>query len=402
MTDPSPESIRIDDFNYVLPNDRIAQYPLPQRDQSNLLVYRDGEINHARFHQIGAFLPPQSTLIFNETKVIPARLFFRRQTGALIEVFLLDPVEDSGTIEQVLADRSGHTTWNCLVGNSKKWKSGEVISLVDEDGTTIFTASRTHDTPTVIQLEWTSGQPLSDVLTHAGKMPLPPYIDRSAEAEDESNYQTVYARNDGAVAAPTAGLHFTDDLLKSLEDNGHTTTKLTLHVGAGTFKPVDVEHPWQHPMHGEHYAVDRESLKSLRNARYRIATGTTSLRTLESLYWSAYKIRHNLPNPEYISQHFPYEVTADLSYETALDILIQYMEQNGLDSWNGQSAIMIMPGYTVRSIHGLITNFHLPKSTLLLLISAWIGVDWKRIYDEALNRSYRFLSYGDSSLLLRY
>ncbi|MBI1307925.1 MAG: S-adenosylmethionine:tRNA ribosyltransferase-isomerase [Bacteroidetes bacterium] len=402
MTHVHPEDIRMEDFNYSLPDERIAQKPLDKRESSKLLIYRNGNIEHDHFTNINRYLPSDSTLIFNNTRVIPARMFFARESGSVIQVFLLNPVTPYNNMEQALENTSGISTWQCLVGKAKKWKAGEILKQhLSVGGIDIELSADLHrENGFEVSFHWNQHVSFSAILDAVGKMPLPPYIHRESEEEDAERYQTVYAKFEGAVAAPTAGLHFSDSLLDQLKKE-HKLANVTLHVGAGTFKPVDAENPWQHDMHEEHYSVNVDDLMKLRSASSRIATGTTTLRTLESLYWNAVKLQNQMEDPFQINQHFAYQNTGTLSFNGALDILIEYCNSNNLKSISGSSAIMIMPGYSIRSIDGLITNFHLPKSTLLLLIAALIGKEWKNIYNSALENNYRFLSYGDSSLLMK-
>jgi len=392
------QGISIDEFDYNLPDSRIAQHPVGNRTESKLLVYRHGEISHDTFGNLNQHLVKKSQLVFNNTKVIPARIFFTRPTGAVIQVFLLQP---DMPMEQALQDSTGRATWECLVGNAKKWKGDELhLSFEYRGQALVLKAALSQRNPFVVQFAWQKGIPLTDILDHIGKMPLPPYIKRESDIDDTRTYQTVYARHQGAVAAPTAGLHFTENLIGDLSDVGHSITELTLHVGAGTFKPVETDLVWNHDMHREFYVVKRDEIESLLANTDRIAVGTTSLRTLESLYWAGVKVRQNLDDPFVIDQHMPYTCEQpNLRYEDALEILLANMNKRNINTIQGSSSLMIMPGYKVRSIKALITNFHMPKSTLLLLIGALVGPSWRKIYEEALRTEYRFLSYGDSSIL---
>lgn len=388
--------MQLSEFDYHLPETRIAQYPLSQRDASKLLVYQSGEIMHSQFADISKFLNQDDLLIFNDTKVIPARMFFKRSSGARIEVFLLDPIAPFNNMEQMLKSE-GPVEWNCIIGNLKKWKDGETILCELPDGD-VLEATLVDRTAGRVRFSWPSGN-FADILIRTGRIPLPPYIDRQSEELDSDRYQTVYAEHDGAVAAPTAGLHFTDRVISDLGTNGVQIAHVTLHVGAGTFQPVKESDVRKHNMHEEVFMVDRSLIQSLRNAKRRIATGTTSLRAIDSLYWMGVKAATGAENVLELGQ-FEYEdLPGDMSYGEALGVLDDYLKHRDLEQSRASTAIMIMPGYKIRSISGLITNFHLPKSTLIMLIASWVGNDWRRIYQEALDNGYRFLSYGDSSLL---
>jgi len=351
---------------------------------------------HSQFADISKFLNQDDLLIFNDTKVIPARMFFKRSSGARIEVFLLDPIAPFNNMEQMLKSE-GPVEWNCIIGNLKKWKDGETILCELPDGD-VLEATLVDRTAGRVRFSWPSGN-FADILIRTGRIPLPPYIDRQSEELDSDRYQTVYAEHDGAVAAPTAGLHFTDRVISDLGTKGVQIAHVTLHVGAGTFQPVKESDVRKHNMHEEVFMVDRSLIQSLRNAKRRIATGTTSLRAIESLYWMGVKAATGAENVLELGQ-FEYEdLPGDMSYGEALGVLDDYLKHRDLEQSRASTAIMIMPGYKIQSISGLITNFHLPKSTLIMLIASWVGNDWRRIYQEALDNGYRFLSYGDSSLL---
>ncbi|MFT7590696.1 MAG: S-adenosylmethionine:tRNA ribosyltransferase-isomerase [bacterium] len=392
--------IRISDFDYDLPQEKIAQKPLKKRDSSKLLVYQQGQIVHKGFSDIGHHLPTDALLVFNNTKVIPARLYVTKPTGALIQVFLLNPVSPYNNVEQALKLNNEPSTWQCMIGNLKRWKSGETLEIRNEDFWMSFTLLDKEQR--TVEMQWTDGIPFCDALEKVGNMPLPPYIKREAQESDSNRYQTVYAKHNGAVAAPTAGLHFTSDILSNLKETGRTISEVTLHVGSGTFKPVEEDLVWNHPMHEEFYQVSKETIEQLITNRPRIATGTTSLRTLETLYWVGVQIGSSSESPLNVAQHLPYLFNGGLpEYNAALETILKYMAEQDLSEIVGLSGIMIMPGYQIRSVDGLITNFHLPKSTLLLLIAALIGDEWKSVYEDAKANNYRFLSYGDSSLLLK-
>lgn len=399
MTIPQKE-IRISAFDYELPEEKIAQSPLSNRQHSKLLVYKNGEIMDESFQNIEQYLPDNALLVFNNTKVIPARVFVTKPTGARIQVFLLQPEAPFQEVERALKLTSGPAVWQCMIGNAKRWKEGETLEMVHGDLHLKLTLKDKENR--LVEFIWDSEMQFCDVLDEIGKMPLPPYIKRDEMESDAERYQTVYAKAEGAVAAPTAGLHFTNEILGSLESNGKQIAELTLHVGAGTFKPVEDDLVWNHPMHEEFYQLSVVQLEALLTDRPRIATGTTSLRTLETLYWVGIQIRDKVNNPFHVAQHLPYLYKGEaMSYNEALKFVIDYAHEHNLESVIGSSGIMIMPGYSIRSVVGIITNFHLPKSTLLLLISAMVGDAWRSIYDYAKANDYRFLSYGDSSLLFK-
>jgi S-adenosylmethionine:tRNA ribosyltransferase-isomerase len=392
------KKVRISDFDYELPAEYIAQKPLDRRDSSKLLVYKQGDISHYQFSDILDVLPPKSRLVFNNTRVIPARIFATKETGARIQIFLLNPVAPFAEVERSLKSKED-VVWQCMIGNAKRFKEGDQLQIETDDckiKLTLVNKESRH-----VAFSWNTSHEFCDVLESIGKMPLPPYIKREAQEEDDERYQTVFAKEEGAVAAPTAGLHFTEAIMDRFESKGIAKSELTLHVGAGTFKPVEVDEVWDHPMHEEFFQVSIGSLRELAGQETRIATGTTSLRSLESLYWVGVKLHYGEDKPFEIEQHFPYECEhPELSFESAIQTIIDHLEAKGQSLVTGSSGIMIMPGYRIKSVHGLITNFHLPKSTLLLLISALVGNDWKKIYSEAKAKNYRFLSYGDSSLLM--
>ena len=388
--------MQLSDFDYHLPDTRIAQYPLKQRDASKLLIYKNGHVRHAQFREISQFVQKEDLLIFNDTKVIPARMFFRRSSGARIEVFLLDPLAPFSNMEQMLKSE-GPVEWKCMIGNLKKWKDNETIHCELPDGEVLH-ATLMDRAAGKVKFSWLEGT-FADILIRTGKIPLPPYIERQSEELDSDRYQTVYAEHDGAVAAPTAGLHFTDRVISELSSNGIELAHVTLHVGAGTFQPVKESDVRKHSMHEEVFMVDLGLIRSLRNAKRRIATGTTSLRAIESLYWMGVKALNGADNVLELGQFEHEELQGEITYEQALAALEEYLKHRNLEQTRASTAIMIMPGYQIRSISGLITNFHLPKSTLIMLIASWVGDDWRLIYEEALKNDYRFLSYGDSSLL---
>lgn len=399
------QNISIEQYDYPLPDDRIAKYPLSQRDASKLLVYRNGCIEETVFHNIGSFLPADSLLISNETKVIRARLRFRKESGAAVEIFCLEPIDDY----QKVFSEGAPCRWKCLVGNSKRWKEGFLFLNLDIDGQpVVLTAERCEkfDDCSLIEFSWTpSSMSFAQVLEAAGEIPLPPYLHRDAEPEDVTRYQTVFARQEGSVAAPTAGLHFTASLLSDLKDKGCRFDEVTLHVGAGTFKPVSSDTIGEHAMHNETIVVRKTLINNLINSVGKpiIAIGTTSTRTLESLYWIGVKILDGVNHPDllHVEQWMPYEQRATLpSVVDSLSAIVSFMQSNHLETLEASTSLMIAPSYKMRLITGLITNFHQPKSTLLLLVSALIGQDWRAAYQYALDHEFRFLSYGDSCLLL--
>lgn len=391
-------TISIKDFTYTLPEERIAHFPLEKRDESKLLVYQQGTISHAQFKSLTNFLPDNSTLFFNNTRVIQARLLFQKETGATIEIFLLQPEHPSKLLAEIMTAK-GICRWQCAIGNLKRWKHGKLTKQLDDLELQAILIDRDQG---IVEFSWKPEQKsFSEVIAQAGLTPLPPYIKRNVDKEDEVRYQTIYSKADGAVAAPTAGLHFTDDVLKSVKEKGIKTDFLTLHVSAGTFQPVTTENALEHPMHEEQVIVTRENIDSLLDeSRVIIAVGTTSMRTLESLYWFGVKLLND-PHAQFsITQNDPYQHTQPLPDKgTALRAVKNFLDQHSIDSITGATSIYIYPGYTFRICKGLITNFHLPGSTLMLLVAAFVGDDWKKIYDEALHNQYRFLSYGDSSLL---
>ncbi len=394
------KNIPIADYDYPLPDEHIARYPLAERDQSKLLaVTPEGIVEH-RFYELPQLLPAGSLLVFNDTKVIHARLLFRKETGATIEIFCLEPYQMA--ISEAFEQRE-RCSWMCFVGNNKKWKEG---TLSRDCGSFVLTATRHQAVGNawVVDFSWTGGASFAEVIESAGVIPLPPYLGREAEESDATRYQTVYAHYEGSVAAPTAGLHFTDKVIAQLHDKDIDTEYLTLHVGAGTFKPVSSEHIGDHEMHVEKIHVTADNLNHIIAHRdtTRVAVGTTSVRTLESLYWFGVQLRHN-PNLEtmHISQWDPYTLDdCGMDYVEAYGNILEWMKRNGDDDLHGETQLMIAPGYRYRTITGMVTNFHQPKSTLLLLVSAFIGERWKEAYRYALDHSFRFLSYGDSCLFL--
>lgn len=398
------KNIAIDAYDYPLPEDRIAKYPLAERDASKLLVLKNNQLQASQFKHIGDFLPKNALLVFNETKVIRARLQFQKETGSHIEIFCLEPDQDY----QIAFSSASPVRWKCLVGNSKRWREGVLrmqLNIQNQEVTLIAERMERNDQYSVIEFSWNpQALPFATILEAAGEIPLPPYLHREAEPEDRDRYQTVFARYDGSVAAPTAGLHFTKPLLEQLKADGFELDEVTLHVGAGTFRPVATPTIGEHAMHSETIIIRKSLIENL--IRHLggniIPVGTTSTRTLESLYWIGMMLHEQgmALRELHVNQWYPYETHPDLSTHDALSLLIYYMETHGLARLEASTALMIAPSYRMRVITGLITNFHQPKSTLLLLVSALIGDRWKEAYQYALDNGFRFLSYGDSCLFL--
>ena len=405
----NPKHIHISDYQYPLPDERIAKFPITQRDHSKLLVYRHGEVGEDIFYHLPDYLPKNSLMVFNNTKVIQARMHFRKSTGALIEVFLLEPAEPSDY--ELMFQTSGHCAWYCLVGNLKKWKEGSLertITINREPITVKATRGPIHGTSYRIDFDWDGNVSFAEVIDAMGELPIPPYLNRETQESDKITYQTVYSKIKGSVAAPTAGLHFTEQVLQAIDAAGIEREELTLHVGAGTFKPVKSEEIEGHEMHTEFISVRRATIrKLLDHDASAIAVGTTSVRTLESLYYMGLKVMCNPALSEeqlHVKQWEPYEGVR--SQETgvrsveALKALGDWMDAKGLEVLHSSTQIIIAPGYDYKIVKMLITNFHQPQSTLLLLVSAFVKGDWRKIYDYALAHDFRFLSYGDSSLLI--
>ena len=397
--------ININDYDYPLPDERIAKFPLPQRDSSKLLVYRNGTLTERRFADIGDELPEDTLFVFNNTKVVRARLIMHKESGARVEVFCLEP-HAPADYERAFAER-GECEWSCIVGNLKKWKEGAVEIPFEYEGADYTLRAYIAERGTrehIVRFEWSAPMSFGELLEYLGRIPIPPYLNRESEEIDNTRYQTVYSRFEGSVAAPTAGLHFTRPLIESLRERGFSFGEVTLHVGAGTFLPVKDENAAEHPMHTEHFEITLDVLRLLRAKAGRVtAVGTTSVRTLESLAALAWRIK-NSGTPDcdrVIGQWELYDIAADFSGEQAVDTLLDYMERESLSRLKAATQIMITPlGYHFRIVNRIVTNFHQPKSTLLLLVSAYVGDEWHRIYDYALSHDFRFLSYGDSSLLI--
>lgn len=388
------EVLRIDDFNYPLPDERIAKYPLQERDHSKLLVYKDGQVSEDRFYNVGEYIPTHSLLVYNNTRVIQARLVFHKQSGARVEVFCLEPIAPHD-YQLSLGSQTG-CTWKCMIGNLKKWKEGKLALQV---GSTTLYAERLSTTGNTHEVQFTWDNPtlsFAEILDAMGELPIPPYLNRATEESDKKTYQTVYSKIKGSVAAPTAGLHFTDAVLDDLRSRGIRMSEVTLHVGAGTFQPVKTEDANQHTMHTEIIAVPRKAIEDIRdNVGHIVAVGTTSMRTLESLYFIGETLQMHVP------QFVAYESEHTMTTQQSMQRLLDYLDETHQDTLHAETQIMIKPGYEFHVVNQLITNFHQPKSTLLLLVSAFVKGDWHTIYDYALSHDFRFLSYGDSSILFR-
>ena len=395
--------IDLRDYEYTLPDERIAKFPLEKRDSSQVLHYKKGEIRHFHFFDIPDLLPADTLLVYNDTKVIPARLIFQRETGAKIEIFLLKPTAPTTVIPEIMLAKHP-VTWETMIGNAKKWKAGEALQgKVNIGGREVVLSAKLLDRELKqVEFSWNAGDiAFVDLVEASGEIPLPPYLNRRPEAEDRDRYQTVYSKKEGAVAAPTAGLHFTAEVFDRLRKKGIREAQVTLHVSAGTFQPIKVDNVLEHPMHSEQIQINRATIVTLlENAETTVAVGTTSVRTLESLYWFGVKIIEGKGAEFFVSKLLAYEKREKFpSKVDALQAILDLMDRENQDSILGQTEIFIFPGYTFRMIEGLITNFHQPGSTLILLIATILGEDWKTVYGEALAKDYRFLSYGDSSLL---
>ena len=394
--------LSISDYNYPLPDERIAKYPLPERDHSKLLIYKDGAVSEDRFFRVGDYIPAQSLLVYNNTRVIQARLVFHKPSGARIEIFCLEPLVPHDY--QLSLSSTVGCTWKCMIGNAKKFRDTSIdLPLQVADSTVLLRAAKGEQTGNTfaVTFSWDGDMSFAEILDAAGELPIPPYLNRPTEESDKTTYQTVYSRIKGSVAAPTAGLHFTDAVLADLRQRGIKTTELTLHVGAGTFQPVKTEDANLHTMHTEIIAVSRQAIADiLANLGHVVAVGTTSMRTLESLYFLGCML-HEGDTSMHVPQFMPYEQEWTLPTNEALHTLVNYLDDTRQDTLHAETQIMIKPGYRFRVVEQLITNFHQPKSTLLLLVSAFVGEDWKKIYDYALSHDFRFLSYGDSSILFQ-
>jgi len=401
----SHKNIKISDFTYELPNERIAKYPLRERDKSKLLTWIGGNIREDIFENCTNFIPENSQLVFNNTRVIHARLFFKKDTGAKIEIFCLEPVQPSDY--QIAFQEKESITWKCMVGNSKKWKNGILKNEFKIDGrkVTLCAEKKLQEGNSFhIEFRWNNGFHFSEIIENAGTLPIPPYLNRETEKSDEETYQTVYAKIDGSVAAPTAGLHFTDNVLEKLQNKDISTEEITLHVGAGTFQPIKSETIDGHTMHHEQVIIPRCIIENfIKKPEKIIAVGTTSVRSTESLYWIGLQIENSTFNDKHpkVQQWEPYENEATISTKRALQNIVDFLNQTNQNAVQFSTQIIILPGYNFKIITGMFTNFHQPQSTLLLLISAFLGEDWKKVYDFALKNNFRFLSYGDSNLYLK-
>lgn len=392
------DTLSLRDFEYDLPQERIALYPLAQRDQAKLLISRGGKIEHSEFSTLPSQLPDNAFLFFNNTKVIPARLQFEKSTGAQIEIFLLNPVEPSALLTDVM--QAQHScVWHCTIGNAKRWNDGLVLSKQTAD--TILEATLVDRAEGIVKFTWSSTQRFAEVIEAIGQTPLPPYLKRPAEESDRSRYQTIYSNLEGAVAAPTAGLHFTPQVFEGLKQRNIAHDFLTLHVSAGTFQPIKTENVHEHNMHREQIIIHKHNIHNLLAAdQFIIPVGTTSMRTLESLYWYGVKLKMNMDEEFNVLQEDPYTIDNPPAKEEALMAILSLMDKLQTDYLVGETSIFIKPGYSFKICNGLITNFHQPGSTLILLVAALLGNHWKKVYQEALDNGYRFLSYGDSSLLI--
>jgi S-adenosylmethionine:tRNA ribosyltransferase-isomerase len=400
--------IKIQEYSYILPDERIAKYPLEKRDSSKLLIYNNGEISQNIFTSLPSYLPEGSLMVFNNTKVVPARLLFRKETGAVIEIFCLEPVDP---MDYALSFASvGCCSWNVVIGNARKWKGGDVYFICDDThkeaqnlNLRAELVQKGDNNGSIVKFKWDGNVSFSEVLDICGRIPIPPYLNRDTEELDLERYQTLYARIKGSVAAPTAGLHFTDNVLQQVRDKGIDTCNVCLHVGAGTFVPVKSEYIADHKMHTEPFEVTKEfllKLRDLKDGAKVISVGTTSTRTLESLYFIGVQCIEN-GEPGAVQQWEPYRKDYNYTLKESVGAIVEYMERNGMEKLVARTGIIIVPSYKFRVVDVLVTNFHQPQSTLLLLISAFIGGDWKSVYNYALDNGFRFLSYGDSSLLFR-
>ena len=415
------QNIKLSDYTYDLPDERIAKFPLSKRDESKLLVYQQGEISHSVFKNITDYLPKNSLLVFNNTKVIPARIHFQKPTGAIIQIFLLHPILPTPVINLAM-DVTDSCVWECMIGNRKRWKKDDVLSQVLMiDGQEVeVNAEIDNEERNQVKLSWknvdskdgfedktenrkpkTENRKFVDLIQALGTIPLPPYLNRETQASDSETYQTVYSEKKGAVAAPTAGLHFTQEVLQNLEKQGFRQDFLTLHVGAGTFQPIKVENIIEHKMHNEQVVFTKKNIENLlENLGNIIPVGTTSMRTLESIYWFGVKFLKGDDSPLLIEKLYPYQHDNLPLVEDSLKAILMEMERKNIEEITAETEIFIFPSYQFKICKGIITNYHQPESTLILLIAALIGEDWRKVYHEAMKRDYRFLSYGDSSLLL--
>lgn len=400
-----PLDLQINRYNYNLPDDRIAKYPLASRDQSKLLVYKNKMIYDEKFESIAHHLPSDSLIIFNNTRVIQARLFFKKLTGALIEIFCLDPYSPNDYTQSLQATKK--CSWKCLIGNLKKWKDAVLqTTIITQHDSFVLRATKVKSSNNshIVEFDWdNSNYTFADILQLIGELPIPPYLNRDTDQQDIIRYQTLYSKINGSVAAPTAGLHFTKEIIDQIQQKGIITEQVTLHVGAGTFKPVKCASVKDHQMHSEFIEVKKDTiLKLMEHTGNVIAVGTTSVRTLESIYQIGLYLENNSnPSKLDVDQWQAYKTTNTISKQSALQNIVDYLDRNSLDSVVANTQIILVPGYDFKIVTGMVTNFHQPQSTLLLLVSAFVDKNWKAIYNHALSNQYRFLSYGDTSLLLR-
>ncbi len=399
------KDINIENYNYHLPDSRIAKYPLKERDSSKLLIYKQGTIKHCAFKHLPDRFTPDELLVFNNTRVIQARLIFRKPTGSKIELFCLEPVQPADY--SMVFSTNNVCTWKCLIGNRKKWKTDTLSHTFNYRGKNFcITAKKSgcimEDGSQDIEFSWDSNEiTFGEILENTGATPIPPYLNRKSELSDKKSYQTIYSQHNGSVAAPTAGLHFTDNIFKALEKNKIQTTQLTLHVGAGTFRPVKSKTIGSHTMHTERFFVSKETVEKLLKYKNITAVGTTSLRSLESIYILGAKLYAKKTDDFHISQWDGFTISKQIAKTDALSAILDYLTKNNQNELNITTQLIIVPGYEFRIAQKLITNYHQPKSTLLLLVAAFIGNDWRKVYQYALDNDFRFLSYGDSSLLMR-
>ncbi len=396
--------VLVSEFDYRLPDERIAKFPLPNREESKLLVYDKGEILQTVFSKINKFIKNNNLLVFNNTRVVQARLNFKRKTGANIEIFILEPIEPFDYSVSFLS--TGSCVWKCIVGNLKRWKEEE-LELTIPNSEIVLKASKINviSEGVIVKFTWDNNSlNFAQIIERCGEVPIPPYLNRKAEESDKNTYQTVYAKPEGSVAAPTAGLHFTPELLESIKRDGVTTDFVTLHVGAGTFKPVKAESISEHEMHTEHFFINSETISRIKNHNGGIVSvGTTTLRTLESIYWIGVKIKCGIctDNNFSLSQWDPYNLPSNISLQESLESIEKKLYSMGNNHISATTQLCVVPGYKFQVVDTLITNYHQPRSTLLMLVAAFIGDDWKKVYSYALNNNFRFLSYGDSSILFR-
>lgn len=399
------KDIKITDFTYDLPDSKIARYPLQNRSESKLLLWRNGEISEDVFKNAVAYLPENAIVVFNNTRVINARLCFQKETGANIEIFCLEPVKPAEY--QLNFQETEKVTWKCLIGNAQKWKGGTLAKQIYIEGEKItLKANRISRNRNSFEIEftWNGGLRFAQIIEHAGVLPIPPYLNRSTEPADKKTYQTLYAKIDGSVAAPTAGLHFTGEILGRLPEKDIEIHEITLHVGAGTFQPLKTPNISEHAMHREKVIISKQFIKTLAETNRKvIAVGTTSVRSTESLYWLGVQLENNTFSEKFpeVLQWEPYENTSTVPVRKALQNILCFLDETGQNELQFSTQIIIVPGYEFKIINGMFTNFHQPQSTLLLLISTFLGNEWKKVYDFALANNFRFLSYGDSNLYLK-